>query len=73
MLATEIIYSLISLVSVFCVTFIWHHRFGVLLGVVMQFLWIHHWLITGQEGILLLDGGILLCCSVKYYLYTREL
>ena len=68
----EITYSLVSLLSVFCVTFIWHHRFGVLLGVVMQFFWLHYWVFTGQEGIIILDGGILIFCTVKYFKYWRD-
>jgi len=71
MLQVEIAYSLASLLSCFCVIFLWQHRFGVLLGWVMQFAWIHYWIITGQEGIILLDGGILIFCGVKYYQYIR--
>jgi len=68
----EISYSLASLLSAFCVVFVWHHRFGVLLGLVMQFAWIHFWLSTGQEGIIILDAGILVFCAIKYIKYLKE-
>ena len=68
----EMAYSLASLLSAFCVIFVWHHRFGVLLGFAMQFLWIHYWLVTGQEGIIILDLGILVFCLVKYYKYCKQ-
>ena len=71
MYQVEIAYSIMSLLSAFCVIFVWHHRFGVLLGMVMQVMWIHFWLTTGQEGIIILDAGILICCGWKYYLYWR--
>jgi hypothetical protein len=51
---------------------VWHHRFGVLLGLVMQFAWIHFWLSTGQEGIIILDAGILVFCAIKYIKYFKE-
>jgi hypothetical protein len=65
----EVGYSLASLLSAFCIIFQWRHRFGVLLGLVMQTAWIHFWIFTGQEGILILDAGILICCLVKYTSY----
>jgi len=65
----EIAYSLASLLSASCIIFQWHHRFGVLLGLVMQTAWIHYWIFTGQEGILILDAGILICCLIKYVNY----
>tara|TARA_R110000803_G_scaffold15680_6_gene43170 strand:+ start:858 stop:1079 length:222 start_codon:yes stop_codon:yes gene_type:complete len=67
----EVGYSLASLLSAFCVVFQWQHRFGVLLGFVMQIAWIHYWSLTGQQGIIILDGGILICCGVKYVSYWR--
>lgn len=68
----EVAYSLGSLMSAFCIIFQWKPCFGVLLGVVMQLLWIHYWVFTGQEGIILLDGGILLFCTIKYLKYGRK-
>jgi len=68
----EIAYSLSSLLSAVCIIFVWNHRFGVLLGSVMQFIWIHYWLVTGQEGIIILDLGILIFCLIKYYKYCKR-
>ena len=68
----EIAYSLTSLLSAYCVIFQWRHRFGVLLGWVMQIHWIHFWVLTGQEGIIILDLGILLFCAIKYIQYFRN-
>ncbi len=65
----EIAYSVASALSAYCVIFQWRHRFGVLLGWVMQIAWVHFWMLTEQQGIIILDLSILIFCAVKYFKY----
>ena len=59
MIYIELIYSFLTLISAYTVVFQFYPVFGVFLGAIMQFLWIHFWTVTGQEGIILLDFGLL--------------
>jgi|TARA_B110000285_G_scaffold47103_1_gene53075 hypothetical protein len=42
-------------------------RVGMFLGLVMQAVWVLWWLRTGQEGIILLDLGILIIYSKRLW------
>ena len=55
----EFIYSILTLISAYAVVFQFYRVFGVMLGSVMQLLWIHLWTVTGQIGIIFLDVGLL--------------
>ena len=55
----EFLYSILTLISAYAVVFQFYPVFGVLLGAVMQLLWIHLWTVTGQLGIIFLDVGLL--------------
>ena len=55
----EFIYSVLTLISAYTVVFQFYPVFGVILGSVMQLLWIHLWTVTGQIGIIFLDVGLL--------------
>jgi len=56
----EFLYSILTLISAYAVVFQFYPVFGVLLGAVMQLLWIHLWTVTGQLGIIFLDVGLLI-------------
>ena len=55
----ELLYSILTLISAYTVVFQFYPVFGVILGAVMQLLWIHLWTVTGQLGIIFLDVGLL--------------
>ena len=55
----EFIYSILTLISAYAVVFQFYPVVGVILGAVMQLLWIHLWTVTGQIGIIFLDVGLL--------------
>ena len=55
----EFLYSVLTLISEYTVVFQFYPVFGVILGAVMQLLWIHLWTVTGQLGIIFLDVGLL--------------
>ena len=55
----EFLYSVLTLISAYTVVFQFYPVFGVILGAVMQLLWIHLWTVTGQLGIIFLDVGLL--------------
>ncbi len=55
----EFLYSILTLISAYAVVFQFYPVFGVILGAVMQLLWIHLWTVTGQLGIIFLDVGLL--------------
>jgi hypothetical protein len=55
----ELLYSVLTLISAYTVVFQFYPVFGVILGAVMQLLWIHLWTVTGQLGIIFLDVGLL--------------
>ena len=55
----ELLYSILTLISAYAVVFQFYPVFGVILGAVMQLLWIHLWTVTGQIGIIFLDVGLL--------------
>ena len=56
----EFLYSILTLISAYAVVFQFYPVFGVILGAVMQLLWIHLWTVTGQFGIIFLDVGLLI-------------
>ena len=56
----EFFYSILTLISAYAVVFQFYPVFGVILGAVMQLLWIHLWTVTGQFGIIFLDVGLLI-------------
>ena len=55
----ELLYSILTLISAYAVVFQFYPVFGVILGAIMQLLWIHLWTVTGQLGIIFLDVGLL--------------
>ena len=55
----ELLYSILTLISAYAVVFQFYPVLGVILGSVMQLLWIHLWTVTGQIGIIFLDVGLL--------------
>ena len=55
----ELLYSILTLISAYAVVFQFYPVLGVILGAVMQLLWIHLWTVTGQIGIIFLDVGLL--------------
>ena len=55
----ELLYSILTLISAYAVVFQFYPVIGVILGAVMQLLWIHLWTVTGQIGIIFLDVGLL--------------
>ena len=56
----EFLYSILTLISAYAVVFQFYPVVGVILGAVMQLLWIHLWTVTGQFGIIFLDVGLLI-------------
>ena len=64
---SEVIFSSITLISIWMVTHPETLRVGMFLGLVMQAVWILWWLHTGQEGIILLDLGILIIYSKRLW------
>ena len=56
----EFLYSILTLISAYAVVFQFYPVFGIILGAVMQLLWIHLWTVTGQFGIIFLDVGLLI-------------
>ena len=56
----EFIYSVLTLISAYTDVLQFYPIFGVILGAVMQLLWIHLWTVTGQFGIIFLDVGLLI-------------
>ena len=59
----EFLYSALTLISAYTVVFQFYPVVGVILGAVMQLLWIHLWTVTGQFGIIFLDVGLLILYS----------
>jgi hypothetical protein len=59
MFYVELIYSFLTLISAYAVIFQFYPVLGVYIGAIMQVLWIHLWTVTGHEGIILLDFGLL--------------
>lgn len=63
----EIIFSFATLCSIWMVTHAETLRSGMVFGLFMQCMWIGWWVHTGQEGIIVLDLGILLIYSRRLH------
>jgi hypothetical protein len=58
MLWIELAMSTVTLYSIWLVCY-GHLLPGISLGILLQFFWITLWIVTAQQGIILLDFGIL--------------
>lgn len=67
----EVVLSCLTLISIWMVTNPSTLRLGMLMGLVMQAAWILWWVHTGQEGIILLDLGILIIYSKRLWRRTH--